>query len=287
VSDFLARRGASPAAVEVVVRGLSVAPAEASVLWAAWEIVAVERRGSGRPWRIVGGNDRIPDALARELGEALHVGTPVRAIDRDPPRVVTGERTLHPRAIVVAIPLPAYAAVEMAGIDRRVREAAARIPQVAQSITHFQLRAGTRLESTVAIGDGPLAWTSAADGPAPGRRAILEGWSEVFGTSALDAATGGDALATSDLVRLFPEAAGAVERVRRVSWRGVAGIGGAGAYYGPGQVERYLSLLREPEPPVFFAGDHASDRPTWTVGAIRSAERAAEDVLRYLRRAAA
>jgi monoamine oxidase len=179
--------------------------------------------------------------------------------------------------------LPAYSALETIGLDPRLREASTAIPQVGSSVMHFQIRASEHLAASgtaSGIGDGVFAWTSAADTPRPGQRAVLEAWSEAFGSERLDA--GGDSVGTRDAVALFPEIEGAIERVRRVSWARVPQIGGGGAYFAPGQVGRFLEALRAPASPIFFAGDHASDRPTWTVGAIRSAERAADQVLAHL-----
>ncbi len=286
--------GASPAAREVVRRFLPVLPEEASVLWAAWEIAADDPGVLRRPFRIDGGNDRLPEEIRRRLGGAVLTGRRVTDVRTDPAAVVVvaqgpdGPERHASRAIVVAIPLAAYAAVEWQRLGETKREAAQRVRQVAEAVTHFEVRASEHLATSgtaTSFGDGPIAWTNATAAAAPGRRSILEAWSERHGADILDGA-GRDVedVARRDLLRLFPELDGAIERTHHLSWRRFPGIGGAGAYFGPGQVGRYLAELAAPEPPLFFAGDHASERPTWTVGAIRSGERAAEQAWAWLRR---
>jgi monoamine oxidase len=56
--------------------------------------------------RIVGGSQRIAQRLAEELGEAVVLGEPVRAIDQRPDKVVvtTAARTLEADAVIVTIP---------------------------------------------------------------------------------------------------------------------------------------------------------------------------------------
>jgi monoamine oxidase len=56
--------------------------------------------------RIVGGSQRIAERMAEELGDAVALGEPVRAIDQRPDRVVvtTAARTLDADAAIVTIP---------------------------------------------------------------------------------------------------------------------------------------------------------------------------------------
>lgn len=61
--------------------------------------------------RVAGGNQRLAAGLASRLGPAIHLRTPVRAIDQDPDgvRVRTDDAEVEADAVVVAVPLPLLA----------------------------------------------------------------------------------------------------------------------------------------------------------------------------------
>ena len=120
LADFLDGLHLVPDARFVVDREMAAEyaadPADVSLLFVlAQTAVAADLPDSGvETMRISGGNDRLPVAMAAELGAAVATGAPVTSIraDGDVVWVATGDRR-HPVAhVVLALPTPALARID-------------------------------------------------------------------------------------------------------------------------------------------------------------------------------
>ena len=79
-NDVLRKDGASSAAIELIGNG-------GSALHVIWHAAILKRRGVPLAppvvYRLKGGNQMLPDTFASKLGERIHLGAPVTAIERN------------------------------------------------------------------------------------------------------------------------------------------------------------------------------------------------------------
>ena len=79
--------------------------------------------------------------------------------------------------------------------------------------------------------------------------------------------------------RIRPASEGRVRYVRRYKWADDPFAGGAYAVWSPGEVAAQRTALRLPAGPVRFAGVHTALDAPGMEGAVRSGERAADEII--------
>jgi monoamine oxidase len=252
--------------------------------------------GQSAMYRLRGGNDRLPEALARNLHGAVLLRTAVRAIRYDADRVrVTIESDgllseLHGDCCVVALPASTLRDVDF---DPRLPD--------------DQMRA----ISTLRYGEAARVLLQ-FDEPFWRRRGRARGYGSDLPTGAVwDASE--DQRARSAILSLL--AGGNASRalaniigtegegglVRRLSWLGKPATlramkiviweddpwsRGGYAVFGAGYDPRLREWLARPSGPVVFAGEHTSVRwPGYMNGGIESGKRAAAEIRALSRRA--
>jgi monoamine oxidase len=90
------------------------------------------------------------------------------------------------------------------------------------------------------------------------------------------------ALAIDQLTKLRPKSAGLVEVERIHNWSTYPFSKGHVAYFQPGDIERYGSLVGQPVGAMYFAGEHNCRVTAGIEGACESAENAAIEILQVL-----
>lgn len=282
IGQVLRDDGASDAAVSLLTTGYADDSA-ADFLRDAWSHEAPSLE------HIVGGNDRLPAALAAVLGERIRYGTAVVRIrqDADGVEVVadglrTGQSFRADRAVVTA-PLPALRAVEFVpALPAEKAEAIAH--QAYGSVTRVYLQMRRRYWEDVGLGgfanlDVPMeVWCPSHD--QPGRRGLLLAYCYE------DLARKVAAMQPDERIRfflaqaeqLFPGARQHVEGGASFSWHEQPFQGGAYVVYPPGTL-RLLPVVAAAEGRIHFAGEHTSPWPGWIQGAIHSGLRAAREVV--------
>lgn len=279
VASWLAEAGAPAEAAEWLAIGVrsdfGVGPEEISLLQLAqcWE-EAPPRASS----RIIGGNDRLPEAMASALRGEVRLGSAVEAIRASAQgvEVLAGPRRIIADAVVVAVaagaagairyepPLPgaqtaALAALGYGRITKRLLPCVARPWSGERSSWWF-----TDLPSQVLY---EPSWGQ------PGQGGLLTAYTA--GTTYPDE---GQALA--DLDAVFPGArtAWAGQSVAKC-WGDDPCSGGAYAAFGPGYLTEHGAVLGRAHGRIAFAGEHLSLRnPGYMEGAVRSGQ----DAARYL-----
>jgi monoamine oxidase len=270
--------------------------AELSLLWMLSYVSSagsfdalIDTEGGAQQDRFVGGSQLISKSLAEQLGDGVVLSAPVRAITQDGGGLQVDADGVSARAqrVIVAIPPPLAARISFAP------SLGGRRDQLTQRMAHGALTKCAavypepfwRAEGLTgqAVSDsGPVATTfdnSPPDG-SPGvllgfiagaeairharrseaerRRTVLECFTRLFGP---DAAQPG----------IFLETAWAEEEWSR---------GGPVCSFAPGALASYGEALRQPTGRVHWAG--AETATVWCgymEGAVRSGERAAEEVL--------
>jgi len=269
---------------------------EVSLLFALQQAVADASLAEAgvEHYRIAAGNSALPEAMAADLGAAVHLGAPVTRIEQvswgvrvhvatasagtpyDGARLVLAAPPPALRGITFDPPLPAAAGAVIAGLD---------LGHALKVSTQYRSRFwnGERL-SGFTITDLPfgIAWDSTDSTPGgTGHPGVLT----QFVTG--DAAAAGAALSDLDRIASFqrqldgvyPE--GAAEHsghATTMAWANERYTGGGYAVYRPGQLTRFWPELRRAQGPLWFAGEHTEALAGYMESAVRSGHRVAASI---------
>ena len=244
----------------------------------------VRRRGKGGG-RIAGGSDSLPRAIARRLGERVRYGAVVQRIERRPDgatlvvRDRTGQHRIEAARVVLTMPLK---------VLRRIEVAPAWSPAKARAIAELDMTSVTRvwLEADrrfwVERGEAGRVQTDTdlrvvqdvtAGGTGPG--GVLELYLSGPTARAWGALDPQAALrrGVDEVERLHPGLREHFVGGDRVVWDREPFIGGAYAFFAPGQLTQHAAAAAAPEGVIHFAGDGTSHRPGFMHGAVASARR--------------
>lgn len=231
--------------------------------------------GQEERFRVRGGNDQIPRALADPLGSGVQLGARVTAIAVDGASVVVsaGDARFRGDACILAAPLPAL---------REIAFTPALPAALARAIAQLQYGTGTKVALQYAgrpwraqgfngdtLTDLPVSSAWEATDAQRGPRGILLAYT-VGAPGAAFVALSDDAriaAAAGDVARIYPGATpiGA----QTVAWEHTY------AAYAPGQFSVFHAVLRRPLRRLILAGEHTSDLTAYMEGAARSGRRAA------------
>jgi len=238
---------------------------------------------------VEGGLGGLAERVAHELGDAVHLATPVRAITQDDDSVVVESEATRVWSRFAVVTVPPALALDIA-FDPP-------LPDDRRSL-YSQAVAGVE-SKTVLVYDRPF-WR---DEGFSGQSAEPNSVSEVtIDASPSDASYGvlasftfGKVAETADtllpserrervcaaLARRFgPRAASPSDYVETQWWTQPWSRGCSMAHHGPGMLTRYGPLLRAPFGKVHWAGTETSGESHGAVdGAVRSGERAADEIL--------
>ena len=291
-SDFLRSQGASPGAIRVLNAGLPIGLGDGGDRHSALNLLreAAYRQVHAQSFTIRGGTDRLPKALASQLGDRIQYGTPVVRIEHDNSRVRViaaprgSTRVFTADRIIVAVPFAALRTVHFQPVlSQATRDAIEQLPNTSvvkvfvQTRTRFWAAEG---QSGGASTDLPLSLLSERSINQPGTRGILEAY--VVGAAARQLCTLSQEerlrAVTRDIAKLFPGIADQYESGTSKCWDEDEWSRGAYAWFRAGQMTRFLPALGKAEGRVHFAGDHTSSTPGWMEGALQSAERVVKEV---------
>lgn len=237
---------------------------------------------------VVGGNQRLPEAMARALHGEVLLGRAVTAVrsDADSVEVRCADGSRHvARFVVCALPLPALRRVRFQPrLPARHAEAVRQLAYGRVTQLHLEVQRPFWEEEGVTPflwSDGPLERIFPNDEQGRGRAESLTVWTNGAGTARWDALAEADLQRRLDdeLVRIFPSSRGAVRVARRVAWQRSPLAGGTWANWAPGQIARYSHAIGQPHGRVHFAGEHTAHALRGMEGAMESGERAASEIL--------
>ncbi len=245
---------------------------------------------SGRMlWRIVGGMDRLPRAMAAALGDRIRYRSPVVSVKQTGQGVTVvaalggRERAYQGDYMIWAAPLPPLGRVEFdpplsAGKQRAIAEA------YFSAVTRVAIQVKTRFWEAAGLSgygssDDPLElWHTTFDREGP--EGMLVAYVKHDGAREIGA--------------LAPEAraASGIERVARLLpglekhviastvkvWAEDPWAGGAYLQFLPGQLYDLKPHFARSEGRIHFAGDHTSYLPGWMQGALTSGHRVAAQI---------
>lgn len=290
-AEMLRRRGASPEAIAVLELGYSdtwdngAGPDSALCLLRDHAI----GRNARAFQRIRGGNDRLPEAFARALGNRVHYRTAVVRIEHSQ-RGVTAtvddngrRRKISGDALVCTIPFPVLRSVEISPALSAGKLAAIRELSYI-SVTRVFVQTRTRYWTSsglagYAASDLPVRTVWDCSDGEPGDRGILECYMSGEAARRMSSLSEPRRVETAleNLETLFPGMRDNYERAVSVAWDADPLARGAFAWFKAGQMSALLPHIARPEGRLFFAGEHTSPWFGWMEGALQSGVRAASE----------
>lgn len=297
--EMLRARGASPAAVELLrLSGLDYVGEGADQYSAldmfgqVYNVLAQVRTLKGGFFAVAGGNDLLPRAFARRLGDRIRYGAALTRIEWSDRQAkshydtLNGQQSVTADYLVLAIPFsvlrtvavaPSFSPGKQHAIQSLAHTSLARTYlQCSQRFWHDQGLSG---DATTDL-DTTYFWESTAGQPGP--RGILQGY--IMGPAArrfsgLDESAR-VRFAIEQANQVFPNAGRHTEAVATIDWDSEPWSRGDYAWLRPGDGRAIWPHLATPEGRVHFAGEHTS---TWLLhgsmqGALESGIRAANAI---------
>jgi monoamine oxidase len=290
-AEFLRSRGASPAAVTLLGLGYLELSGEGVESYSALAMLRdfARRRDEKETFTVVGGNDLLPQALARPLAGRIRYGAPVVRIEpgeRVAAVVVrdrNGSTRLEGDRVVCAIPASVLRTIETAPAwSAAKRRAIESVPYT--SVTRVLVQTRKRRSGPGHLSlttDLPIGWVWEASAGQPGERGILDSYTAGAAARRLAAMSPEERLAfvRTGLGAIEPSVATFERGVSKV-WDDDPWARGGYSWFKPGQVLGLAKDLAAPEGRVHFAGEHVSALPQWLEGAVESALRVVDEIAR-------
>jgi monoamine oxidase len=289
MAELLQSRGASPDEIAMLQIAYSdswdngTAPDSALCLL---RDEAIARKGAS--FRIRGGNDQLPRALAQRLGARVHYRTTLERIRQNNKQVSLTVNTSGRRSqvtadyMICAIPFTVLRSIEVSPAFSEGKQSAIR-ELTYNSVTRVYVQSQTR--SWIADGLSGYAATDLAIGTVwdctegqPGSRGILECYTSGERARRLASLSEPQRIrsAVENLRTVFPGVES--EKSLSIAWDADPLVKGAFAWFKRDQMATLLPHIARPEGRVFFAGEHTSPWFGWMQGALESGNRAAHEV---------
>ena len=219
--------------------------------------------------RVAGGNQRIADRLAEELGDRVHLSTPVRRVEHTAAAVrIDGSHAVD--ACVVAVPAKATEAIEFdPPLPDWKRETLARVVYGDAAKLFVPLQAVPQPSSVLSVPERFWTWTARDGGPVAPVVSAFAGSAPAVDALQVDR---GAATYRARVAALRPELELADGEVLSTWPEGAYSTGASAAD---------ARLRAQPVGALAFAGEHTEGVWFATMeGALRSGVRAADEILR-------
>jgi monoamine oxidase len=244
----------------------------------------------GMNYRVIGGNDLIPRALAETLPD-VRLNAPVTSIRVLPDAVAVtfkqanSNLTIHSEFAILAIPLTTARLIEFnpplpSAHQRMINEIS--YGTVTKVLIEYRKRFWDERGWNGRLAtDAPIVYTWHATNHVENEHGILTVY------------TGGDPgaklavlsdeerirVAISEIEKRFPGSSDLIECTATVAWPNEPYTRGSYAALAPGEVTAHWKTLFEPAGRLFFAGEHATPIQGFMEGAVESGQRAARTIL--------
>jgi monoamine oxidase len=293
--EWLASRGASRDAVKLMTLGAD--SAQVSALYVIRQYALL--RASTQRYKIAGGMDRLPTAMAASLGDIVRYNAPVVRVERRSPgfrvdyREGPAVRSTIAGRVVFAVPIGTMRQIEVRpGLSAGKQQAFDRLSYY--PAVRFMLQTKRRFWQTAGLSGSARTdrateiWDATFDRPP-----------SITSRGILGATTGGElerrvqgmtpeasvAFGVDLVADAFPAIRSEFEKGAVYRWSTDPWARGAFVAYRPGQMTEWLPQLTASEDGMHFAGEHTSPWTGWMEGALESGERAAREVLAAAHRA--
>jgi monoamine oxidase len=286
--DYLRSRGAPPEAITQMTVG-----GDATGLSALYVLrqFAMLRRSTQR-FKISGGMDLLPQAMASALKAVVRYNAPVVRVTREPSAgFLVGYRandrveSLPASRVIFAVPFTTLRDIEIRPrLSRPKEQAIAQLSYYAGTRVLLQARSrfwrSAGLSGSARTDRATEVWDSTFD-QVTSRRGILgasfggEVGRAVLDMTPQDSLTFGIGLVAD----AFPGIRSEFEKGFVQRWALEPWSRGAFPVFKPGEMSTLMPAMASPENGLHFAGEHTSSWTGWMEGALQSGERVAREVL--------
>ncbi|WP_298334933.1 FAD-dependent oxidoreductase [uncultured Erythrobacter sp.] len=286
----LAKAGASPEALRLIGANFNGNSLDTMSQLHLARSFAIFRAGAGPVSTVVGGSQRLPEAMAEALKCDIRLGETIEAIEESDDGVLLqidgGNLSgLTARHVICTVP---FAALRSLFVEAPVS------PEMAHSIAHLPYTRASfaYIEANSPFWrDDPFPDTLWTDDPLLGRvfvlgddPAMLKVWTTGAGADYLDRLPA--AVAEQELVARIeqarPSAKGKLKVARLFSWRHEKGARGIYHHIGTGMTANHAAAIQWQGSRLHFAGEHLAIENSGMEGALESGERAAQRVVKLL-----
>jgi monoamine oxidase len=241
-------------------------------------------------YRVIGGNDLIPRALAAALPE-VRLHAPVTSLCVQPDEVTVTFKQANSHLTISA----AFAILATPLTTARLIEFNPPLPPAHQRMVH-ELTYGAVTKVLIEYRkrfwedkgwngrlatDTPIGFTWHATSHVESEHGILTAYTG--GAPGANLAALSDAerirVAVADIEKLFPGSSDLIEHTATVAWPNEPYTRGSYAALAPGEVTVHWKTLFEPAGRLFFAGEHATAVQGFMEGAVESGQRAAATII--------
>ena len=243
-------------------------------------------------WAARGGNSNIPEAMAAELKNEIHLGRVVTSMESAAyTAIVRCQDGTEYRAsrVICSLPLPTLRQLPISPYLPDVQSKAIKtVPYFPMTQVHLVAKSAF----WEADGLSPSMWTETLAGHVVGNRhdlrddrvTSLTAWARGVSAVRLDQLDPTDAkrAVVAAIEQLRPAARGKLEAVEIKSWVRDPFAGGDYAIWGPGQVTEFVEHVGKSHGRIHFCGEHTALASRGMEGAAESGERAALEVLEAL-----
>jgi monoamine oxidase len=241
-------------------------------------------------FRVIGGNDLIPYALADALPD-VHLNAVVTSIRLLPDEVAVtfkqndSYRTIHSKFAVLATPLTTARWIDFnaslpSAHQRMVNEVS--YGAVTKVLIQYRKRFWKEKGWNGRLAtDAPIVYTWHATSHVESEDGIITVYTG--GDPAVKLAALSDVeriqLAVNEIEKLFPGSSDLIEHTATIAWPNEEFTRGSYLAFAPGEVTAHWESLMTPAGRLFFAGEHSTAFQGFMEGAVESGQRAARMIL--------
>jgi len=241
-------------------------------------------------FRVAGGNDQVPKALAAQLRDRIYYSRPVVKIahDTNGARVTFLEnglqQTIDAEHLVIAAPFTCVRQIDLSpALSPEKMKAIATLGygQILKAPLQFrerfwQKQSGEPRKSL----QGMLGSVYEASGGQPGQRGLLVAYIPDKSGMEMGSLPADQRLETifKKVSEIHPEAPRYFEGGYVKWWQEDPWAGGTYAYFRPGEITTIRTIIAKPEGRIHFAGEHTAGWQGYMNGAVESGHRVAREI---------
>jgi monoamine oxidase len=241
-------------------------------------------------WRVIGGNDLIPRALANTLPD-VRMNSVVTSINATDDGVVIGYktgnsyRTISCAFAILAVPLTTARWIRfeppLPGSHQRM------VHEISYgAVTKVMIQYRRRFWNDKGWNgrlatDAPIVYTWHATSHTDAENGIITVYTGGGPGAKLAALSDEERtqLAVAEIEKIFPGSSDLIEHTATVAWPNEPFTRGSYMALAPGEVTAHWRTLFEPAGRLFFAGEHATVYQGYMEGAVESGQRAAANII--------
>lgn len=291
IRDYLQKQGADETVfmIDKAINGTEL-DFDAALYWLMADVVD---KAWDKTFGIRGGNDQLPAAFTKVLGDIVKKGCIVKAIAQDKSGVTVTfaqegvQRAVRADLAICSLPFTTLRKIDLsyAGFSKEKNELVGSMRYM--PVSRFNQQTRTRFWHDKGIGglkvartDTPIErlWdmTNVQDGERGILTAYMMGQNGVGFAKVAEKDRSG--YFAKNVRPFFPEIDAQMGKSAVKIWQDDPWVGGGWAYYEKGEVGRGMPLAKRREGRVFFCGEHTSPWSGWMQGAFESANRVVAEI---------